>query len=164
MASRPILRPVQRYEIRRVFRVPLPFAFRWCTDYTEKDGQLSKEGQGRMILRKTARRIVYEDLSTTPQGWQWSRQTVVLHPPNRWTAEAIGNVRTWKLDYSLHPLPGGTTEFRLVGLRRPAVLGTKNPSQRAMAVELNEMWKNYGDAMERDYRASLGGRGKGREP
>ena len=32
--------PVTVYEIKRIFRAPLGFAYAWCTDYTEADRML----------------------------------------------------------------------------------------------------------------------------
>jgi hypothetical protein len=146
------------YEIRSVFHVPVDFAYRWCTDYREFDGRLSKEGNLRRILRRSARQVVYEDLTPAPEGWVWSRQTVTLRPPNRWTATARGNYRTWELDYRLRRHGEDATEFTMRGLRRPFLLGTKNPSQRALRTELLRMWRNFGKAMESDYRRSRGRR------
>lgn len=142
------------YTIRRTFDVPLDFAYRWCTDYRAFDGRLSKEGNRRLILRKTRRQVVYEDLTQGPDGWFWSRQTVTLHPPDRWTATAEGNYRTWELDYRLRARADGRTEFTMRGLRRPFLLGAKNPSQRTLTAELQRMWRNFGEAMESDYRRS----------
>ena len=140
------------YEIHRSFRVPLDFAFRWCTDYTSADGRISKEGNDRQILRRGRGVVVYEDLYPSPHGWMWSRQTVRLYPPDRWTATASGNYRTWRLVYTLRPAADGSTQFTMRGLRRPTLLGLRNPSQRAMKAELQRMWSQYGRAMEADYR------------
>lgn len=141
------------YRIERSFGVPLAFAFRWCTDYTPEDGKLAGDGHLRRILRKSPRITVFEDLYDYPEGWFWSRQTVTLHPPNRWTARADGNYRTWDLEYSLRRIDDTTTRFRFWGLRRAAGLGTRNPPQRAMKKELGDMWSNYARAMESDYRS-----------
>jgi hypothetical protein len=146
--------PVEVYEIRQTFRVPLEFAYRWCTDYTSQDGQLCKDGHSRQILKRTARRVVYEDLYPSPGGWMWSRQTVTLHPPNRWTAVAQGNYRRWKLVYTLRTRGEGRTELILHGERRPQFLSHKNPSHRELDGELQRMWRNYGVAMEKEFRAS----------
>ncbi len=143
------------YEIREVFRVPLDFAYRWCTDFRPDDGERSKEGNARQILRKGRRTVVYEDLYPSDHGWMWSRQTVTLRPPDRWTAVADGNYRRWKLVYTLRPLSEGRTEFSLRGERRPVHLGTRNPSRRSMHAEFHRMWGNFGRAMEADFRASL---------
>jgi hypothetical protein len=145
--------PVRVYQIRMTFRAPLRFAYAWCTDYSEEDRKLEGDPGSRQIIRKGARTVVYEDLNETPHGWMWSRQTVTLHPPDRWTATADGNYRTWKLDYSLRELPDGRTEFTMRGRRRATPLGGRNPSKTALEQELREMWDNLGRALERDYRA-----------
>jgi len=140
------------YAIRRVFRVPADFAYAWCTDYTESDPELHGEEGSRKILRKTARQVVYEDLSETPDGWMWSRYTVTLKPPLAWSAKAVGNYRTWQLEYRLKPRPDGTAEFTLRGRRRPTMLATQNPARATLERELDTLWRRFGRAMEREYR------------
>jgi hypothetical protein len=144
---------VSVYEIRSVFRAPLPFAYAWCTDYTAEDRKLEGDPGSRQIIKRGSRKVVYEDLNETPHGWMWSRQTVTLHPPNRWHATANGNYRTWKLDYSLRELSAGRTEFTMRGERRATALGVKNPPKAVLEKELRQMWGNLGRALERDYRA-----------
>ena len=143
------------YEIRRVFDAPLPFAYAWCTDYTPADRKLEGDPGSRQIIRKRGRTVVYEDLNDTPNGWMWSRQTVTLHPPNGWHAVAVGNYRTWNLDYSLRELPNGRTEFTMRGKRRATPLGVRNPPKRVLEHELRVMWNNLGRALEKDYRRQL---------
>lgn len=145
--------PARIYEIRRTFRVPLSYAFAWCTDYTSEDRELEGETGSRQILRTTPRTAVYEDLTPSPHGWMWSRFTVTLRPPDRWTAVAEGNYRSWKLAYSLRALADDKTEFRMRGERRATPLGGRNPSKAALEKELSTMWKNLGAALERDYRS-----------
>jgi len=123
----PTVFPASRYEIRSKFRAPLPFVFEWCTDYSSDDPRLEKENYTRKILGRKGRRVTYEDLYDTPNGWMWSHQTVTLHPPNRWHAEALGNYREWSLEYTLKELPDGRTELTLRGQRRPTPLGGRNP-------------------------------------
>jgi 2-polyprenyl-6-methoxyphenol hydroxylase-like FAD-dependent oxidoreductase len=144
--------PVQRYEIRTVFRAPLAFAYRWCTDYSPKDPQLEGEESTRKVLQKEPRRVVYEDLEETPEGWMWSRWVVTLRPPDRWHGEAVGNYRTWSADYALAPLPDGRTAFRFEGERRPSGLGERNPPKAQMERQLRSMWRELGHALEADYR------------
>jgi hypothetical protein len=142
------------YQIKRTFRAPLDFAYKWCTDYTEADRKLQGERGFRQVLRKTSHGAVYEDLTPTPTGWMWSRQSVTFHPPNEWRAVANGNYRTWNLVYSLRELPNGRTEFTMRGKRRATPLGVKNPPKAVLEKELQTMWRNLGNALERDYRKS----------
>lgn len=149
------LGPVSEYRIRLTFRAPLKFAYAWCTDYSPEDRKLEGDPGQRQILRKRGRTVVYEDLNETPHGWMWSRQTVTLHPPDRWTATAEGNYRTWELVYTLRELPGDRTEFTMVGKRRATPLGVRNPSKRQLEKELTEMWRNLSRALEKEYRSQL---------
>ena len=142
----------RRYEIRQKFRAPLEYVFAWCTDYTTEDPRLEGERYQRQILARSRRRVVYEDLTDSPGGWMWSRQTVTLMPPDRWTAEANGNYRSWKLDYRLRALPGHRTELRLVGLRRATPLGAPNPARATLERELRLSWRRFARAAERAYR------------
>jgi hypothetical protein len=145
--------PVSVYTVKAIFPAPLDYCYAWCTDYTEADRKLQGESGSRQIVRKGSRTVVYEDLDETPHGWMWSRQTVTLRPPNRWTAVAEGNYRTWKLEYTLRELPNGRTEFTMRGARRATPLGRRNPSKTALETELRTMWRNLGNALARDYRA-----------
>src|SRR6266568_4225104 len=54
------------YHITATFRVPLDFAFAWCTDYTPEDAGLEGEAYQRKIIERSARRVVFEDLEEMP--------------------------------------------------------------------------------------------------
>lgn len=140
------------FVVRQKFRAPLGFSYRWCTDYSPKDPSLAKEGGQRRILRRTRQQVVYEDLSPSPEGWWWSRQTVKLQPPDRWSVLALGNYRTWRASYTLKPLRDGGTAFTFRGVRSPNLLTTKNPSRKEVQSNLETMWKHYARALEADYR------------
>jgi hypothetical protein len=142
---------IRVYEIKRTFRAPLDFVYAWCTDFTGEDRKLQGETGFRKILRKTSRGAVYEDLTDTPHGWEWSRQTVTFHPPDRWTAIAMGNYRRSDLVYSLRKRSDGQTEFTMRGRRRATSLAP-NPSKAALEEELHTMWRHLGKELERDYR------------
>ncbi len=137
--------------IRVAFRVPLEFAFDWCTDYTPRDAALEGESYERRILERTPRRVVFEDLEDTPSGWVWGRDVVTLRPPNRWHMEGVGSHRDVTADYRLTRLADGRTELELRWWRRPKLLGKPIPrAQREK--EGIRAWKRFGAAMERDYR------------
>jgi len=143
------------YEIRSVFRAPLSFVFAWCTDYSAEDARLENESYLRRIVERSQRRVVYEDLEDTPQGWSWSRHSVTLRPPNRWRSDSVGNYRTWRLDYTLRPLTGGRTELTLRGVRRATGLASKNPPKAKLERSMRTSWAHFGRALEADYRKSL---------
>ena len=144
--------PAPLYEIRITFRAPLSFTFRWCTDYTSQDPELLRWAFQRKVVEKGPRRRVFEELEVSPSGWDWSRWVVTLHPPNKWHAEAVGNLRDWSVDYLLTPVGDQRTELWLRLRRRPRGLGRRNPGKARFERVLLTMWKGYGRALERDYR------------
>jgi hypothetical protein len=139
--------------IRATFRVPLDFAFAWCTDYTPQDGALEGESYERKILERTPRRVVFEDLEETDSGWIWSRDVVTLRPPDRWHMEGVGNRRDVIADYRLLRLPDGRTQLELRWWRWPKPPG-KKISRTQREADAIRAWKRFGAAMERDYRRS----------
>lgn len=138
--------------VRTTFRVPLEFAFRWCTDYTPEDASLEGESYRRKIVERSAKRVVFEDLEETPQGWVWARDVVSLRPPNRWHMESVGSHRDVTADYKLTRLPDGGTQFELVWWRRPHGPGRKVP-RAEREKETTRAWRRFAKAMEKDYRA-----------
>ncbi len=139
--------------VKATFRVPLDFAFTWCTDYTPEDAALEGESYERRIIERTPRRVIFEDLEGTPSGWVWARDTVTLRPPNRWHMEGMGSHRDVTADYVLTELPDGRTQLELRWWRAPHPPGKKIPrAQREK--ETGKAWKRFAAAMERDYRES----------
>jgi hypothetical protein len=141
-------------ELHVPFRAPLPFVFEWCTDFTPHDPSLEGDSYARRVLSRDGGRVVYEDLDSTPEGWQWSRWTVALRPPDAWHADAVGNYRDWSVDYRLRSQPDGGTELTLRGRRRPAGLGAKSPTRAEIERNLAANWKKYARALESDFRVS----------
>ena len=142
------------YRVRVSFGVPLDFAFTWCTDYTPEDASLEGESYQRKIVERTPRSVIFEDLEDSDSGWNWSREVVTLHPPNRWHMDGIGNRRDVTADYVLSPLPDGRTRFELRWRRRPIVPDVKKLSKAEREASTMHAWKRFGVAMERDYRRS----------
>jgi len=142
------------YRVRVSFVVPLDFAFTWCTDYTPEDASLEGESYQRKIVERTPRSVIFEDLEDSDSGWNWSREVVTLHPPNRWHMDGIGNRRDVTADYVLSPLPDGRTRFELRWKRRPIVPDVKKLSKAEREASTMHAWKQFGAAMERDYRRS----------
>ncbi len=151
------------YRFRTSFRAPLPFVFRWCTDYRSDDARREGEVYRRKVLVRSPRRVVYEDLDELPDGaWFWTRHVVTLEPPDHWHSESIGNRREYRLDYRLRELDDGRTELVFVGRRRPTGLGAKNPTAASFQREMERGWTKFRTELERDYRKAAGKRRRGR--
>jgi hypothetical protein len=143
--------PRTEYHISTVLRVPLSFAFRWCTDFRPDDAQREGEAYERKILERTARRVVYEDLESTSAGWRWARHVVTVRPPNRWHSDSVGNYRDAYLDYQLTPLGPARTRFELTWKRRVSALGGRSPSRKSVEKSTLAAWRQFAKALEADY-------------
>lgn len=146
--------PKPDYKVQVVFRAPMEYVFKWCTDYAPQDAGLEGEEYERKILRTSPREVVYEDLQESPDGWFWSRHVVGLFPPSGWHSDSVGSHREYSLDYHLTPLPGDRTELTLRARRRPAGIGGKNPAKRVWEKGVKSNWKKFARALERDYQRS----------
>lgn len=152
--------PSPEYRYRITFRAPLPFVYRWCTDYAAVDAKLEKDRYQRKIVSRGPREVIYEDLLDGPKGWWWTRHVVTLSPPNRWHSDSVGNYREFRLDYELKEIDGDRTELRFRARRRPGALGKRNPSKAAFDKMMVHTWVNFRRHLERDYRQSRVGRAR----
>ena len=143
--------PGPEYHVTTVFRAPLRFAFRWCTDFRTDDARLEEEGFERKIVSRSSRRIVYEDLEWARDGWHWAQYVVTLFPPDRWHAESVGNYRDATLDYRLTELAEGRTRLDLRWRRRPGPKGGRVPSKAKLERSSSRAWRSFARALERDY-------------
>jgi hypothetical protein len=137
--------------VRATFRAPVDFVYEWCTDYTPQDSRYEGDAYQRKILRRSAREVVYEDLSDGPEGWFWSRHVVRLQPPNRWHSDSVGSHRAYSLDYTLSKLPGDRTQLTLEAYRRPYGVGGKNPPKSTWEASVAKSWRSFGKVLERDF-------------
>ena len=153
--------PKPEYQIRAVFRAPLPFVFTWCTDISPIDPQLRRRDFVRKIIEKSASRVVYEDLEESDAGWSWDRNVVTTKPPDRWRLAAVGNHYDTSADYRLSPLRGGGTRLELSFRLRPKTSEDELPAKRPLERDVRKMWRLYAAALERDYRRTRGTRPSG---
>jgi hypothetical protein len=148
MATR---RQTRRYEVRATFRAPLPFVYRWCTEYTSGDGRYSGEGYQRRILSRSNREVVFEDLYDTRNGWIWIHRTVQLLPPDRWHADSVGSDRRLSVDYRLSSLPGERTQLTIRARRSTYAIGTTNPPRPDWERAVAQNWQRFACVLEREY-------------
>jgi hypothetical protein len=146
--------PGPEYVIRQVFRAPVDFVYRWCTDFTPDDARLEGESYARKILHRDPRRVLYEDLEDGRDGWFWARYDVRLLGDGRWEMVSWGNRRLSRASYRLRPGPSGTSSLELRLRRRPSLVPSAKVSRRAREAILSAAWKRFARALERDYRES----------
>jgi len=151
--------PWRSYHVSVTVRAPLPFAFRWCTDYSPDDARYCGEDRTihlkRKIIERRPRRVVFENVYDVGKGWGWERHTVTLYPPNRWHSDGVGNYQESVLDYELTPLGAGRTRLDMRWRSRPVGLsrGSRTPGE-VIERYVSGLWKKRARALAADYRAS----------
>lgn len=139
-------------EIKVTFHAPLQFVFSWCTDFQPSDSRLEKEDYKRKIVERSSRRAIFEDLREMQDGWSWQRTVVLLHPPNRWHMDSVGNRRDSKADYMLTSIAGGRTQLNLRWKVRPKTSAASSLSKTERERSVASAWKKFAAALERDYK------------
>ncbi len=146
--------PGPEYHVRAVFRAPLDYAFSWCTDYDPNDDRREKDHYSRKIIERRSRRVVFEDLTDSPEGWNWARHVVTLFPPDRWHSESVGSHRDLTIDYRLTALSAERTRLDFRWRRRRTALASSAASKRAIEQSSTEAWRRFARELEKDYRNS----------
>jgi hypothetical protein len=144
--------PPPVYEMDVEFDAPIAFVYRWCTDYSARDGALSGEPYERRIVSRSKRRVVLEDLWWEPDGWRWRRSDVTLRPPMGWRADSVGNIRDARIDYRLTAPGEERTHLHIRMLRRPGSRSNGQPPKRAFERQVEAMWRRLARHLEHDYR------------
>lgn len=145
--------------IRRTMRfhwdvaAPLPFVFRWCTDYREDDDRITDDiyhYTARILLREPTR-IVRE---VVVPGRDRNRCTEVevirLAPPDRWTLTKLSVTDDQTGRYRLVAL--GPRRTRIELSFRESWKGRAPPSRARYRARFERVWDRYVATIEREYR------------
>ena len=140
------------FRVEVTFPAPLDFVYRWLTDFSPRDAEITGETFRRKLLERSESRVVFEDLAVTPSGWSWLRNVVDLQPPDRWHLEAVGNSLDARADYRLIPRSASQTVLVMTWRLRPGLLGGSVPPKAEIEASLRHVWESYVQALENDLR------------
>lgn len=147
------------FEVNAKFRAPLEFVYEWLTDFSPRDPALLGEHYERRILVRSPRRVVFEDLSSTTDGWVWLRNEVTRRPPDSWRLTAIGNRLSAEANYKLTSVGPEASALRMRWRLRSGFVRTPIPPRKLIEPAMSNVWSAYARPLERDYR--LGFRNQG---
>lgn len=144
----------RNYHIEVTFHAPLSFVYNWCTNYTPQDFKYGGEKGERRILRRSSKRIVFENLYDIGKGWGWERHTVTLNPPNAWHSEGRGNYSESSLDYKLRELPDNNTKLDMRWRSRPGPMSTgRRGSVRSIENYVRLLWQQRAKFVEKEFQS-----------
>ena len=147
------------FRVSKIINAPLPFAYRWCTDFREDDYKMTGSTARRRFLERTKSRIIwvvkYKDRGRSMEGVR----AVWLKRPNSWHLDTCGDGREIG-DYTLTGLKNGKTRLDMVFM-----VTYDNPTEVESEAELakggTRQWSIYGRFLEKEYKKSLGARSRG---
>jgi len=149
---KPKSKPLMKHTIRvsKVINAPLPFVYRWCTDYREDDNKLTGSTAQRKILQKTKNRAIYLSIYKSEGTLKYGVNIVHLHPIRSWHLEFLGEEDDELGDYRLVKLDSEHTRLDMVFKEKYKI--SNPPSQAEDLKHTSELWDKYVTCLERDYR------------
>jgi len=140
------------FHVSKVINAPLKFVYSWCVDFKEDDNKIWGSSIRRIILQKTARRVIYVSAHKREGKNISAVRIVALHPPNSWHLDLAGQENDEIGDYRLTRL--GPTKTRLDMTFKVKYKITSAPTRQEDSKQTNKVWDKYVAALERDYARS----------
>jgi len=138
----------------KVISAPLPFVYRWCTDFRDDDYKIVgfPNYPRKKILWKTRDHTIYVTLYTQRKG-KHAVGFVTPKPPREWHLDFVGEVENEVADYKLTKVEPKQTRLDILWkevwkIRNP-------PSVREEIRQIHANWGKYVAALEKDYAKSV---------
>ena len=142
----------------KVIAAPLPFVYRWCTDFRDDDYKIVgfPNYPRKKILWKTREHRIYVTRYTKRRG-KHAAGFVTLKPPRAWHLDFVGEVEDEIADYKLTKV--GPKQTRLDIVWKEVWKTRYPPSVKEEIRYIHRNWDKYVAALEKDYAKSVRARG-----
>lgn len=140
---------VRIYRFRKLIRAPLPFVFRWCTDYREDDSRITDSiyhYQARIAFREPGRIVRIISLPGRNRNRNTDVEIITLRPPNRWHLTKYSVTNDEAGDYWL-TLRGPRLTLLEMRFRQKWKIG-RLPDRKRYELLFNKVWDRYVDTIE----------------
>lgn len=146
------IKPVKRHTIHvsKIINAPLPFVYKWCTDYREDDNRITGSTNQRKILQRTKLRVIYLSIYGGKRKPKYGVNIVALKPPTAWHLDFVGEEDDETGDYQLTRLGAGRTRLSMVFEERYKVRGGLTKAEDTK--HTNQIWDKFVAALEKEYR------------
>jgi hypothetical protein len=153
MARRHVRVKYRTLRFRKIVRAPLPFVFRWCTDYRADDDRITDSiyhYQARVVLREPSRIVRIITVPGRDRNRNTDVEIISLRPPDRWhlnkrsvTNDEIGTYRLIRKG----------SRVTLLEMRFRQSWKIRNLPDRARYRTLfHRVWDRYVEVMETEFR------------
>ena len=137
--------------VEKRIKAPLKFTYNWCTDYREDDQEITGSIRRKVVLEKTAKKVVYVYLWNDDTGKQQVAVNVVsLKPPSSWHLDYFSKEQTETGEYKLTRIKKNETKLQMVFKHRWKE-GQRIKSVAEQEEWLGKLWDKYVAALENDY-------------
>ena len=145
----------REYRFRKRIHAPLPFVFRWCTDYREDDPRLTNSlyhYRARIVLREPTRIVRIITVAGKDRNRCTDVEIISLRPPNRWRLLKFSATDDETGSYRLTRRSRGVTALEMHFRKKWKI--ARLPNQARYRELFNRVWDRYVTVMEREYRQS----------
>lgn len=147
---------VQTFRFRKLVHVPLPFVFRWCTDYREDDDRLTDSiyhYRAQILLREPARVVRLITVPGRDRNRSIDVEVITLRPPDRWRLDkmSISDDETGSYRLTRHGRMVTSIDMRF----RKEWKAGRVPDRKRHRALFNRVWDRYVEFIEADYRRHL---------
>lgn len=137
----------------QIVHAPLPFVFRWCTDFREDDDRITDDiyhYAARILLREPARFVREVVVPGRDRNRCTEIEVIRLAPPDRWSLEKFSVTDDKTGRYRLTAL--GPRRTRIEMSFRETWKGPRPPSRSRYRALFGTVWARYAQTIEREYR------------
>ena len=138
---------------RKVIRAPLPFVYRWCTDFREDDHRLTEDiyHYAARILLREPRRIVREVVVPGPnRNRNTELEIITLAPPNGWSLRKLSVTDDKRGTYRLTSLGSNRTALEM--RFQENWKASRLPNRGRYRALFDRVWDRYVQLMEAEFR------------
>jgi hypothetical protein len=144
---------VQRLHFRKLVHAPLPFVFRWCTDFREDDDRITNSiyhYRARIALREPDRVVRIITVPGKNRNRCTDVEIIQLRPPDRWHLAKLSVTDDESGNYRLTARGPRQT---LLEMRFQRIWKSGRPPDRDRYRALfHRVWDRYIEVMESEYR------------
>ena len=163
VAPKPVPTRDRTLRFRKLIRAPLPFVYRWCTNYREDDDAITDDidtYRVKIVLREPGR--IVRIIVVPGSDRNTDVEIISLLPPNRWRLNKF-SVTDDQTGY--YRLTRTGPRLTALEMRFREMWKTRHPPEREQYRTLfNRVWDRYVEAIETDFRRRPGNRSWGTGP
>ncbi len=141
------------YRFRKLVRAPLPFVYRWCTDYRQDDDRITDsiyQYQAKIVLREPTRIVRIITLPGRNRNRNTDVEIISLLPPDRWHLEKLSVTDDETGAYRLVRRGPKLTAVQMRFRKKWKIPDLPDPKEyRAL---FSRVWDRYVDVMEKEFR------------